>query len=67
MTSKWLMWAATAAFVFGSGVSFESTATGGCNPCRTACKNAYNQCLASGQPAATCLSRYTACRADCAC
>lgn len=67
MKSKWWAWAATAAFVFGSGVSFDTTATGGCTPCRTACKSAYDQCLASGQPAATCLSRYTACRADCAC
>ena len=67
MKSKWLAWAAAAAFVFGTGVAFDSTATGGCNPCRLACKNAYNSCLASGQPASTCLSQYTACRADCAC
>jgi len=67
MKSKWRNWAVAAVFVFGSGVSLNSMATGSCNACHSKCKNIYNQCLASGQPASTCLSQYVACRGDCAC
>ena len=67
MTSKWLRWAATAAFVLGCGLSFGTSATGSCSACFSACRTAYNACLASGQSAPVCLSQYTNCRGDCAC
>lgn len=67
MKSKWINWAVAAVFVFGFGVPLNSMATGGCSACYSKCKTIYNQCLASGQPASTCLSQYVACRADCPC
>lgn len=67
MKKKRMSWIIVAAFVFGTGISFNTAAVGGCTLCFRACKTTYDMCLASGQSATLCMSQYTTCRLECPC